>query len=302
MNKTRWKLMQEIVHSIQEVNGYVFGGYVRDKIIHDHYATLFYSNIHNTRSEYKDPYYKPESALRLLIPSDIDCFMHTSQIKLFKKKLEENLLSVEEIISDLPCSIYFPDAPQEILHTKWKISFNVHPLLSKLIGKMTFSIPVDILHSAIPNLKPPFGTIDFECNALLLTPDDEYKLADEISIYLPPKEKIEKLNRIISEIILQTTSVIYKKLPKYRIYHMVKKGWTIKTNKFELVKTIELEEVCCICLSSFDKPYSHLKFKCCNARMCFKSCSRDWFYHRYINCPLCRKNTPIMDDDIKLLS
>lgn len=302
MKKTRWKLMQEIVQTIQEVNGCIFGGYVRDKIIHDYYATLFYQNPDNINLKYADPFCDTKTILRLLLPSDIDCFMHTSQIKILKKKLEQKLLSVEEIAIDFPCNIYFPDTPIDILHTKWKVTFNVHPLVSKLIGKTPFSIPIDILHSTIPNLKPPFGTIDFECNALILTSDDEYKLAYEVGKNLPPKEKLEKLNHIISNIIQKKTAVIYPKLPKYRIHHMAKKGWNIETTKFELVKSVEEKEVCFICLSQFTEPLSHIKFKCCNARMCYKTCSQKWFFHKYENCPYCRNYLSIMEDDIKLLS
>jgi hypothetical protein len=262
--KIKWKLMQQIVGSIQTTQGIIFGGYVRDRIIHDHYADLFYQNSENQNYRYGDPLFKPESLLRLLIPNDIDCFMHSSQIIVFKNILENNLLKIQEIHDAIPCSIYFPDVGPHILHTKWKITFATNPILKELLKFKQIEVAIDILHSDIPNLKPPFGTIDFECNGIILTSDNDYKLADNIGKNLSPKDKLNKINSIIEDIINLKAVVYYDNLPKYRIINMIKKNWTIKTRSF-ITEEKSDNDVCFICLDIVKN--KHIKLNCCNGRM-----------------------------------
>ena len=302
VNKTRWLMIKDLVANIQEAGGTIFGGAVRDSIIHDHYAELFYADCEiKDRFRYNDALFKPETRLRLLIPNDIDCFLNDSQLDILKTKLTKQLYAVTESHRDRPAHIYFPDIPDPIKHTKWSISFAVNPLLDKLVEKNNYTISLDILHTNDTNVVPPFGTIDFECNAVILTSDNDYKLADIIGKGLTAKGKLTEMNRIVEDIKKMRTTVIYNNLHKYRLDSMILKIWSIKTSCMTLNHEIAKDELCLICLEDF-KSKANIKFNCCNGRMHYKKCA-----HKFLNsdcrnkCPMCRKYIYVQNDDIKLV-
>ena len=306
-NLIRWKLIQQIQACIQSVNGVIFGGAVRDKIIHDHYATEFYNIKDVDRKKYNDITYQPESALRVILPNDIDCFMKTSQIPLFIEKLKDKLLAADDH-GTTEARIYFPEIDvadiNALKHSKFRIKFAINPILKSEIKIDAYYVMLDIIHTenSIENIEPPFGSIDFECNSIILTSDDTYKLSNVLTKNFTPKKKIEKMNQIMTNILRKETTIVYADLPEFRITKLLKYGWTINSENVKIFKEITPHDKCMLCLDSFKNSQYQTKLQCCNNRLhthCLKKLFSTTEYDN-LCCPMCRKDTYIMTDDKKL--
>jgi hypothetical protein len=96
--KNAWKMMSVLKKLILEQNGMIFGGFVRDSIIHDHFAQLYYKHCLSNdieydvkHSQYSNPLFVPTTADRLIVPSDIDCFMTEAEYVKFFSSAKLNL-------------------------------------------------------------------------------------------------------------------------------------------------------------------------------------------------------------------
>jgi hypothetical protein len=303
----QWKFMQLLQKLIQSKNGIIFGGYVRDKIIHDHYATEYYKKCSSTNKDikYNNPNYLPETKLRMIIPHDIDCFMTTQNFKEFKDLLPENMISYNESIST---NLYIPTLHnQNLKHSKLKITFMMNPLMKTFINVCDYAIFVDVIYSD-SIIEPPFGIIDFECNALLLTQSNDYKISDVLINILnlsDPMKKLTKLNQIITDILEMKATIATATIANYRITHMLNKKWTLISPNILLTVSNNHkldDDICYICLDNICKSKYKCKFNCCKA-----------YIHEYCmdtliqstkceTCPWCKKNKIINMSDIKLIN
>lgn len=298
-NRIKWKFMKKVEKLIQDANGIIFGGYVRDKIIHDYYATEFYNNNNNSNSKYNDPEYDPETKLRLVLPNDIDCFLQTDKLLVFRSYLEENMINVSIVHPSKNAKLYIKDIDEDIMHTKWKLNIAINPLLNSLMNTRTYDILIDIMHASDIKSEPPFGIIDFEANGLILTEHNEFKLSKIIGENLTPKDKLKELNRIVDDIIKMKTCIVYVNTPDYRIENLVNKGWTLESANFTRLKDND-ENICFICLEDISDDH-HIKLNCCNGRMHSKQCSENIIKNMLSSCPMCRKEINFQNDDKKLV-
>lgn len=160
--KLQYTLMKEIASELVAEGGTIFGGYVRDMMIHDHYAALFYEKYEGTTDseKYSDPTFDPETMARLLVPKDIDVFFleKKSQVHQILDRLKKPERENETTVAR---SVYSFD--KDIKHLKTRISF---PSASKFLGR-SLAIQLDILYST-ENVEPPFTKCDLECNAFLM--------------------------------------------------------------------------------------------------------------------------------------
>jgi hypothetical protein len=304
-NYAKWRLMKQIEQTLRDFQAQIFGGYVRDSIIHDHYATLFYETADVDTTQYANVKYLPQTSKRTLIPNDIDCFMLTSQIPSFKQALENKLLHV----IDQGCydaNFYFKDIPPHLKHTKLKVTFAINTIVRPVIDPAKYAINIDIIHSHIGNLEPPFGCVDFECNSLVLMPSNDYHISKFLSSGMSPMDKLKRTQEIVSNIIKKETKLIYPNVSNHRICHMLQKGWKITSSNIEIVDPTHSpnmeehkNETCFVCLEAFTER-TYAKFLCCNARMHGK-CLHDLFKKTFLDkCPMCREPKIIKTDDIKI--
>ena len=207
-SSTTWKLMKQVEQKVQEVGGVIFGGYPRDKIIHDHFAKLFYATEGVDDSKYSDVTYLPELALRTYLPTDIDIYMRTEVVEGFKKKLFDAHLQVVEMPGR---GVYrFPG----LNHTKMVVSFAMNPALACIPFLKRFSVRLDVItpiNGIVQYIDPPFGHLDFECNGVLLTEKNEYRLCSEINhTRMCPLDKQAKLHKVIKDITEKTAIMVTK--------------------------------------------------------------------------------------------
>ena len=265
INKATYKLMHEIADFFIKEGGIVFGGFVRDSIIHEHYAKKFYGkiceitekqtdekkdgNVSDIKLEYSNICYDEETKLRLLIPKDIDVFFtfDESDVELFFKKMNKRFKFTfidDPYIKREGKHDYF-ELENGLVHKKLLIN----DLRTSYLFGFSVKVKVDFLYSTQHNIKPPFRKCDLSCNSLLLTKygvllsdqaNDMYFNGEIIDL---KKEEI----RIIENILLMKTEVTngfkkedqmenkQKQLRKKKIIrflNMKKRGWDIEQMRF----------------------------------------------------------------------
>lgn len=116
MNKLDWKLKKEVGEIVLTAGGTIFGGYIRDSIIHDHYAKLYYEKCDEDKvseddidDKYTDPTFYPEYSDRTVVPEDIDCFFPSMlQLKTFEFMLIQNKYCCKRLFTRSDASEYLP--------------------------------------------------------------------------------------------------------------------------------------------------------------------------------------------------
>lgn len=295
---TRWKLMKSIVDSIQEAEGTVFGGYVRDSIIHDHYASEFYAKA-TDKSRYSDETYMPESSMRTYTPRDIDCFMLSSKLDIFKDSLKEKKLEVQ-VLNVIGTNMYFGSISRDIVHAKIKVSFSMNHLLKAAIDTKGFEVYVDVLHSKLDG-EPPFKHLDFDCNAIVLTQQNEYKLSGLVIIDNPFK-RLAKMNSIVESIKKKETRVWGTDVCYKRVNHMLDKWWKIHGPNATLYRLqTDLDDTCPICIEGYKKYDSVVVNRCCPGSKMHRPCAAKMLAENFQKCTICRNDLDYTEADKKIM-
>lgn len=290
----------------------IFGGYVRDKIIHDHNADEFYVETMECSSleqqqKYDDMSFLPEFGDRVCIPNDIDCYTEKMCLKKLGKSFHARELTIKSIKTQ-KANFYIKSLNilnqnrenNDLMHTKLIIGFLVSPYLQRVIGDISkYDIKIDIIHSKCSetSVYKSLKAIDFECNSLILTPEREYKLCygmhytDKVRIRNSPMENHKRIDAIICDILEKKAKVVlYSEIPLYRLAHFMKKRWTIQTEGFDIVenKNSDSNGHCLICHDNFDDNEYHIKDGLCEARFhikCYHLMITDRNYD--FKCPMC---------------
>lgn len=321
-NINTWKTMNVIKDAIISHNGYIYGGFVRDSILHDHNAKLFFEKCPESMDDnidrvlYNDPNILPETKDRLLIPSDIDCFMTDKEFNLFINKLKDIRLAYKTLFIRAASEYLkgFPNNDVSLLHRKICIHVDTKHFLTEL-DKLPFivdryetiksilsyappSIVVDVITSVKQYNEPFFTDVDFECNGLYLSKHGlsvSKSILSDDSIY----GNIQKINSIIENIIdkkaiylhpFNTENNIGKRTEK-----LLNKGWTIQ-DTLKVVTSINDEHYdghCIICHETL--PKTHYKFTCCDARyhrQCIKKVIKN--IQEKKKCIMCNTIIPIV--------
>lgn len=301
--RQRYLALQEIVDTAIECGGVVFGGYVRDFILHEHAATQFY--MKHTADEYSDPSISPETIDRLLIPSDIDVRFETKmQYRQFRGILKQKLY--QTTVSGLD-NIYI-EGPS-IHHIKLRAQLTIHPdqVVARLgiRGGMAMEVITPELHRVLESMDintppididvlitkkyPTFEKLDFQCNGLVMDKNG-ISLGSELRNG-SPFGNFRTYSRVLDDIRAKR-AVMIRFIDK-RWEKMAGKGWTMVGDGIEKVHTEEC--VCTLCLDdiSIDCVY---KFKCCNAHY-HPSCMGRIISQHILGtgkCPHCRADMNTM--------
>ena len=297
--KLKWSMFKAIERAVLDNGGIIFGGYVRDKVIHDHFANMFY-----TQSDNHGDYCNPENHSaswphRTHMPSDIDVVITHNGLKGFKTMMKTMGFHVKQ---RAPCKLaeFYTDevVNGNVSHTKCYVTLSSHPLL-RGFGELMESIPqieMDILHKEEikPNEAIPFGKIDYECNSLLIVPGDLIDVRwGGIREMVVDKHRL--INRIISDIVAFKAVAVFPQ--KYRTKKMLNKGFKVVNNVIELIPTSgeKYDGLCIICHEGFkeDTNICHVKNGCCDARYhpdcySFSKEKSNTIYNNTDNCMMCR--------------
>lgn len=165
-NQVRYKFISQVAKDIQDLGGVIFGGFVRDKMIHDHFATKYYENPNNSNNfdaSYSDPSWDPETVHRLLVPKDIDVWIQSNPDR-FIRKIENLGYEVQKRFNR---TLYgFSDVDHCSVLVKWRGS---GPVLGNRLR-----VQVDIISTSshvAESFGAPFGKCDLSCNGFIMTKD-----------------------------------------------------------------------------------------------------------------------------------
>jgi hypothetical protein len=250
-------------------NGLIYGGAVRDLMLHNIHAKEFLKTHRN--ADYADETIRPETLGRLLIPKDIDCLIneHDSNV-LLPYLMHHYFLKVKEVNN-----VYFNN--KNYRHLK----------LSVLFHKKSICVQVDlIIQKPLGELKMPCTNLDIDVNGLVM-----YSGGIGLSEYLRkgcPILNADTFQTILDNI-RQKKAVAIAGCPSYRFYKMHKYGWDIQFTStiFQYYMGEPYDGECIICKDKIPDDLCCVKYKeCrCDLRMCLK-CMLE-HYTKLKKCPQC---------------
>jgi hypothetical protein len=295
-----WRIYTDIKNCLLSSDGVLFGGCVRDNILHDHSAINFYEKL--THLPYGDPNADIETINRLIIPRDIDVvFYKETDIDVFKAALG---LKGYKVTHTNTVSQYPTIIPIGWLHNKLTIMFSLPDTLRTYSTGMPFFM-VDVLYPDISNISyidklPPFGACDFECNGLVmfkkygseiiaLGGDLNYDKTSAYSAY-------SSLSDVISDILDKRAIFCGDSTMSHRIKKMLGKGYTIASHAVSLLTRADLsdDDLCLICHESLDLETS-VSLTCCKGK--YHPACLSKVLRKFNNCPQCRSVFDICDVD-----
>ena len=299
-DRIKYILLENIKKSVFENNGIIFGGFVRDMIISDHYK-----NIYNSRNQYDihkfwNKFYQPETAARAIVAQDMDICMYTEEdVSNFLIALQNefnsevgyaNVSSSDLTVTDENCYFNLPIKMHKKIN--YKITIGKIPYVHSGIE---LSFDFDIIIPINSKILPPFKKLDFLSNVFIMNKqgvimsNNTGTIIDTMSIL--QKQKISSI--IMNDIVEFKTQFCMKNYRNnltcgdynfnrkvfQRINKMIFRNfkWNITNLPFlicEHKKTYNnCNNNCCICLSNFKNNDRLVKIFIDNSTKTEKICS-----------------------------
>jgi hypothetical protein len=344
MKKEDYKFRRAVEKDILSFDGVIFGGHVRDVALHDIHAIEYYSMDYEgvvdikTETYYNDPDFFPEWKGRLVVSSDIDCYMREEHVASLLQHLRAQNISVRQVFERADAKSYLPNltVPHGVLkHMRFKLSpltqskarelrnvimSKLHPVARQRVKDKITNFVVELIDEAdevqpltldvmvasndnFHKYHPPFGNMDFECNCLMMT-----SAGIQLSPALYPSASVivrhQKLNSILQDIRdMKARYVDVDNLAVYRVVKMKRKGWEIPMNIIQKEADVH-NDVCIICHDEL-APCDHFKLPCCNARY-HRQCLLNAFsqgdsaMEQTLRCVVCKQYTDAFSEAVIL--
>ncbi len=300
MGRAKYILENTILKFLINKNFTIFGGAVRDMIIHDEYSTRFYDDESKDRKLFDDPLYDKETIGRLVVPNDIDAFFVGTKEEVSKIVNElcdkERLRFSNNGNAGYPLNIFGNSDEIKLKRYTFYIPANSY------IG-VSIEMNVDIVYTSLKNILPPFKIADLKCNCLLQD-QTGIRLSNHTGVYamdaLSGTYKAKKIEiGIINDIINFKTQLCHPNILNelddepsfgekeidfrfrriYRLLNMIERGWTI-TDEIDIDIEVYVEEsnedtiVCLVCQENIQLNFDDIciKLKCCGCiihKQCF---------------------------------
>lgn len=305
-NKHMYKLTEEVVDAVFGVEGaVVFGGYVRDKIRHDHMAKRFYDEAGDD-DNYQDTNVVPELRDRLLVSSDVDCFMSSDSISELEGRLKDRGLKILQR-RECQSSIYCGDSDVKLL--RMKVALDIPPVMIGMLRDedahlYRLSVSVDVVHTDdTAGKEPPFGKVDFLCNALVMDQSRQIRVSshvfEEMNIPKDILARYDLLKSIVEDIKTKTARALACP-PNRRVMKMIWKQWNIVTNNesYKITPRTDDSAFCIICHDTFLSSHAQVKRHCCAAlyhRHCFVQVLKSENFND--KCPMCRDYITVSEQE-----
>ena len=296
-----WKFYKYIKQILDIEGVYIFGGSIRDELLHDFHANAFYKEqkeyfLKNPDSDkkefdYDDKEISPNTLGRFIIPNDIDLFISKEASFYVLKKLHKLFYVRISVVKDLA---YVVKTLNTGLYTLNKIE-----IMTKISGQYyTVKLDMIIASGEIDNNTIfPLIDLDFNVNGLFYTRGRD--------IYLPDRGEYKAstmaLFRVIDDIRNMTARACCN-VPVYRIDKLYTKKWNILFNftiyNFVESKNVVQDDSCVICTRSVSEFNKCVNFKNCDCKIviCIE-CIRS-NYEKIDKCPSCRKSIIESPDEL----
>jgi len=268
-----------IVSKVFELDGIVFGGYVRDKIISNHYTHLFNDTHKWDSKKFWNKQYHPETQGRIIVAKDLDIcvsddlsaktIVDSIKIMIFEDFGANNIAFTSEYTTNSD-NKYFGLSVSSITKLSFNITIGKIPFISDGI---TINISLDIVVRINSYNQPPFGNLDFLCNMFLMTKNgitisrNTGTIIDKMSVL--DKKKVEL--KVMSDIIQYKTDFClniknfdntikfnYSVCDRLEKMSLKVPYWTIENMPINMYGNMTVQcnnkkELCCICMSGFKK-------------------------------------------------
>jgi hypothetical protein len=213
VNNIKHNISWDIKNIIFKWGGIIFGGFVRDSIISEHYSQVFWENNGYNTLHFWNEQFDPKTSARTLIPNDIDvCIYNEPDINTMMAEIASLFISefgADNVKQERKTAVRnnsdfksYIDKPFGTLHTFiYKITVGKIPYFSE--GR-TFDIMFDIVSTNKRHLKPPFLKLDFLCNGFIMTGHNEISLSNCTGTQIDKLKLVEKKeieSKIIKDLI-----------------------------------------------------------------------------------------------------
>ena len=201
INNIKHNISWDIKNIIFKWGGIIFGGFVRDSIISEHYSQVFWENYGYNSKHFWNEQFDPKTAARTLIPNDIDvCIYNEPDINNMMANIASLFISEfgadnvkqerKTIVRNRSDFKSYIDKPFGTLHTFiYTITVGKIPYFSE---GSTFDIMFDIVSTNNRHIKPPFNKLDFLCNGFIMTGHKEIYLSNCTGTQIDKLKLVEK--------------------------------------------------------------------------------------------------------------
>jgi len=271
-----WNCFKTVLRTVINFNGIVYGGAVRDTMLHNMHAREFQKS--HSMDEYDQVDVSLETNGRLVIPKDIDCLISDKDsLKLIEQLSRHYHVKVCEV-----SGVYFE---------KQNITNYKHIKMS-IFMKERIYVLVDLVVQRVGELKMPSMNLDFDVNGLIMTSNGiglndylRYKYNDNAKNVI---HNADILYEVLDKIRYKKATMIYK-CPTNRYIKMIDYGWDITfiTRIFNYYINVLYEGDCIICKEKIPEEMCCVNYKkCrCDLRICLKCAITH--HQRLDKCPLC---------------
>mgnify|MGYP006268626351 CR=1 FL=1 len=299
--RDKYVMMKELVDLVIKNDGEVYGGYVRDFILHEYKSTQFFKeNKTATSVEFNDKTFSPHTLDRLLVPNDIDVhFKKFSDYRKFRLALRPKCFKARTIknnnsytVRQMTLDIHASFTPKDLGEVSSLIRNRFSPV------ELPFSVKMDVNISATEN--PPYNDLDFECNGLVMN-SRGVELCQNLSSQYNYEGRFRTLMRIIEDTRSKIARVVTLKGSRWDKMSD-RPGWTLIGLNIEK-HPIEGTE-CLLCHEDVGSDEAY-KFSCCSATY-HLDCMVDIIrigplsVYKTHRCPHCRKSLVIGHDEHKV--
>ena len=307
-DRIKYIVYEHITKTVFDNNGIIFGGYVRDKIISDHYKSIYNdANSYNTHNIHKfwNCFNQPETAARTLVAKDMDiCMYRKEDVNAFINALQ-NVFKNEFGYANISSSELTELSDFSYLGLGLPITMYKKIKYTAVVGRVPYVYSGTEIHFdfdiVIPKknwLQPPFGRTDMLSNLFIMTKQgvmmSNYTgtIIDKMSVLNKQKMSV----KIMSDMIEFKTQFCmlnsrnnftcgdyeYNRKAFERIKKMLFKTfrWEITNLPFvicEFKKTetdkTEVATSCCICMDVFKKKEKCVEIYIDNSTHTDKVCS-----------------------------
>uniref|UniRef100_A0A6C0LEF3 Uncharacterized protein n=1 Tax=viral metagenome TaxID=1070528 RepID=A0A6C0LEF3_9ZZZZ len=281
-DRIKYIVYERITNAVFDNNGTIFGGYVRDKIISDHYKTIYNeANSYNMHHIHKfwNCFNQPETAARALVAKDMDiCMYRKEDVYAFINTLQ-SIFSEEFGITNISSS-EFTEISE---HSYFSLPIMMYKRIryTATVGRIPYvycgteiCFDFDILIPKKKWLQPPFNRVDMLSNVFIMNKqgivmsNNTGTVIDKMSIL----NKQKMASKIMSDIVEFKTQFCmldnrnkfmsgdheYNRKAIMRINKMLFKTfpWQITNLPFamhDFKKIMNIENTCCICMDKFKK-------------------------------------------------
>lgn len=200
-NRMQWLTIRGFIKIVVDSNGIVFGGAVRDWILHDYHAQSFYRYCQSinlphkeVNSKYIDIKFHPESKDRIVLPRDVDIVIRERDLNFLQENCDKQNLQFKRIQQKALSDRYLSDKTGIALEDVSQYKYRVNSLKENYMQDILHNFPTPIFHEMyqyfigaiksiiFPKFEvdvivikgeyddisiAPFGRLDFDVNSLI---------------------------------------------------------------------------------------------------------------------------------------